>query len=132
MTKQLKQRTRQKKTNEAILNTLNKLTQIMIENNANTKKLNEKDNKKDNTAAKIVNRDDDMEMDPVAQFQGMTNAGKSAQRISGLSRNLTQDLDKIQGIETKDKETKQKNNKKNQSSIRKHVNNGEKIVKNEK
>ena len=88
--------------NMAILNSLEKLTSLMTENNENTKKIMEK--KTENTE-KIEAKQTEAEVNPVTQFNDMK---KTQKRINMFSRDLSKQLDRVN--EDAGDNTNEKNN----------------------
>ena len=78
---------------------INKLTELMMENNKNTKMLIEN---------KLENKDNTKETDPSEQFKEISKSAAASKRINGFSRDLSKELDNI-GMKVKYKEDDTRN-----------------------
>ena len=82
-----------KETNRAILMTLHKLTEIMTENNENTKKIIE--NKQQQKTEKNEKNKKIKPTEISEQYRQISNSAEASKRINGFSRNLSKDLDNL-------------------------------------
>ena len=90
--------------NQAILTSLNKLTDLMTENNDNTKRMLNKNSSQMEQLHPISNHitDNISITNPLAQYNTMTNAAIANQRINNFSKDLSKELEVVHEIQNKD------------------------------